>query len=268
MECSVSDLVKRGHEQAAELKSSCGAIDVRSLAQLISDLASHLDVQLARSNALATENAALKSAKEIIRHLNANREEANFCGIDDCHIDDAVEAMLTPATDVFLAEVRASAIEAFADNQAKIADEELVGGNLDLSLRFRGMARAAKEFAAQLRREAAMDSEPEGEFYEDGPLNWYQISDGDRVPAHRRIPLYRHAQQPVVESEFIPKNLDKALGVVGVALPESKEEFNFQSERWIQRLIDRVIRYADEFKEQPAPVVPEEITSASAPEVF
>lgn len=58
-----------------------------------------------------------------------------------------------------------------------------------------------------------------------------------------------------VENEFIPKNLDKALGVVGVALPESKEEFNFQTERWIQRLIDRVIRYADEFKEQPAPVV-------------
>ncbi|WP_240789038.1 rRNA adenine N-6-methyltransferase family protein [Raoultella ornithinolytica] len=46
---------------------------------------------------------------------------------------------------------------------------------------------------------AAMDSEPVGEFYEDGPLNWYQISDGDRVPAHRRIPLYRHAQPaPVV----------------------------------------------------------------------
>lgn len=61
-----------------------------------------------------------------------------------------------------------------------------------------------------------------------------------------------------VENEFIPKNLDKALGVVGVALPESKEEFNFQTERWIQRLIDRVIRYADEFKEQPAPVVPQQ----------
>lgn len=56
-----------------------------------------------------------------------------------------------------------------------------------------------------------------------------------------------------VDKEFIPKNLDKALGVVGVALPESKEEFNFQIERWIQLLIDRVIRYADEFKEQPVP---------------
>ncbi|EBY8337241.1 DUF551 domain-containing protein [Salmonella enterica subsp. enterica] len=70
------------------------------------------------------------------------------------------------------------------------------------------------------------------------------------------IPLYRHAQPVPVDKEFIPKNLDKALGVVGVALPESKEEFNFQIERWIQRLIDRVIRYADEFKEQPVPVVP------------
>lgn len=74
------------------------------------------------------------------------------------------------------------------------------------------------------------------------------------------IPLYRHAQPVPVGNEFIPKNLDKALGVVGVALPESKEEFNFQIERWIQRLIDRVIRYADEFKEQPMPVVPDDIS--------
>ncbi|HHV6180573.1 TPA: ead/Ea22-like family protein [Salmonella enterica] len=59
--------------------------------------------------ALAAENTGLKAAKEIIRHLNVNREEANFCGIDDCYIDDAVAAMITPATDAFLAEVQASA---------------------------------------------------------------------------------------------------------------------------------------------------------------
>ncbi|ECW7883253.1 DUF550 domain-containing protein [Salmonella enterica subsp. enterica] len=69
-------------------------------------------------------------------------------------------------------------------------------------------------------------------------------------------------QPAPVDKEFIPKNLDKALGVVGVALPESKEEFNFQIERWIQRLIDRVIRYADEFKEQPVPVVPNEMATS------
>ncbi|EAM3991044.1 hypothetical protein COQ12_21905 [Salmonella enterica] len=72
------------------------------------------------------------------------------------------------------------------------------------------------------------------------------------------LKLARIALASLEENEFIPKNLDKALGVVGVALPESKEEFNFQTECWIQRLIDRVIRYADEFKEQPVPVVPEE----------
>lgn len=78
---------------------------------------------------------------------------------------------------------------------------------------------------------------------------WPEPKDGE--------PRLHIKEQPVpVDKEFIPKNLDKALGVVGVALPESKEEFNFQIERWIQRLIDRVIRYADEFKEQPAPVVP------------
>lgn len=71
-----------------------------------------------------------------------------------------------------------------------------------------------------------------------------------------QMELARIALAALEENEFIPKNLDKALGGVGVALPESKEEFNFQIERWIQRLIDRVIRYADEFKEQPVPVVP------------
>ncbi|EDJ5861415.1 DUF551 domain-containing protein [Salmonella enterica] len=81
------------------------------------------------------------------------------------------------------------------------------------------------------------------------------------------IPLYRHAQPVPVDKEFIPKNLDKALGVVGVALPESKEEFNFQIERWIQRLIDRVIRYADEFKEQPVPVVPAEMPKGLAGQI-
>lgn len=68
----------------------------------------------------------------------------------------------------------------------------------------------------QERRKA--DSDPVGEFYEDGPLNWYQISDGDRVPAHRRIPLYRHAQ-PVPERERIRREhaewSDKTFGDVG-----------------------------------------------------
>ncbi|EAV4448617.1 protein Eaa [Salmonella enterica] len=84
------------------------------------------------------------------------------------------------------------------------------------------------------------------------------------LPAEEAEELARIALASLEENEFIPKNLDKALGVVGVALPESKEEFNFQIERWIQRLIDRVIRYADEFKEQPTPVVPDERAAFNA----
>lgn len=108
MECKVSDLVKRGHDQAVELKSSCGAVDVRDVAQLISDLATQLDVQLARSNALAAENAGLKSAIE--KHADSYimcgycRTERDGKNDDVCEVLDSI-----PATSAFLAEVRARA---------------------------------------------------------------------------------------------------------------------------------------------------------------
>ncbi|STR70950.1 Eaa1 [Raoultella ornithinolytica] len=108
---------------------------------------------------------------------------------------------------------------------------------------------------------AAMDSEPVAWMHSNNNIGIPAITVSQKIGRYWMAefenvqPLYRHAQTAPVDNTFIPKNLDKALGVVGVALPESKEEFNFQIERWIQRLIDRVIRYADEFKEQPAPVV-------------
>ncbi|HHR8452001.1 TPA: hypothetical protein ACS94F_001912 [Salmonella enterica subsp. enterica serovar Hvittingfoss] len=99
------------HSDYAELEAKYAALAEDNDKAMESLKQADAVVKLAHEkfSALAAENAAMKSAKEIIRHLNANREEANFCGIDDCHIDDAVEAMLTPATDAFLAEVRASA---------------------------------------------------------------------------------------------------------------------------------------------------------------
>lgn len=39
----IKELVQQGHDQAAELNASCGAVDVRIVAQLISDLATRLD---------------------------------------------------------------------------------------------------------------------------------------------------------------------------------------------------------------------------------
>ncbi|MDW4577444.1 hypothetical protein [Atlantibacter hermannii] len=50
-------LVRAGHELASELKADCGAVDMRSVANLLTELASALDVQSARSDALAAELA-------------------------------------------------------------------------------------------------------------------------------------------------------------------------------------------------------------------
>lgn len=112
MECNVSELVKIGHERAAELRAACGTIAV---AKLISDLATQLDVQLARSNALAAENAGLKNA---ITAVSKTSEECEINGDELKYVVepsefDALTDLLdeTPATDAFLAEVRASAVD-------------------------------------------------------------------------------------------------------------------------------------------------------------
>ncbi|EHN1426168.1 TPA: hypothetical protein ACHGHU_000473 [Escherichia coli] len=48
MESNIKGLVAAGHEMASELKAECGAVDMRSVAKLISDLATQLEVQLVR----------------------------------------------------------------------------------------------------------------------------------------------------------------------------------------------------------------------------
>ncbi|STB29513.1 hypothetical protein [Citrobacter koseri] len=117
-------------------------------------------VLLAKSKfeALAAENAKLADCANFYR-LGFNPVKGAF-GIeyrpteqllDDCG-NTAIEAIKTPATDAFLAEVRAQGVEMFANAQNKIADDEAVKGNVDLSPRYRGMSLAADTFAAQLRK--------------------------------------------------------------------------------------------------------------------
>ena len=64
MESNIKGLVAAGHEMASELKAECGAVDMRSVAKLISDLATQLEVQLVRANALAAESAAMHETIE------------------------------------------------------------------------------------------------------------------------------------------------------------------------------------------------------------
>lgn len=168
MESNIKGLVAAGHEMASELKAECGAVDMRSVAKLISDLATQLEVQLARANALAEDqqkaiesikqaDSAVKLAHEKFSALaaeNAAMHETieavrsvadNSSGIAGWHLNGDIatwEEILpeindieTQATDAFLAEVRAQGVEMFADH--------LLCPDLDDTIR---------DFAAQLRK--------------------------------------------------------------------------------------------------------------------
>lgn len=138
------ELIKAGHERAAELKGSFAAINACSVAQLISDLASQLEVQLVRSNALAAENFVLKQIIDSVTDLSNEPQyhsEGMGCGLEDRGITDRYEAMrhgwdeameriygevipcaeeiAFPATDAFLAEVRASGVDAAIEHLHK-----------------------------------------------------------------------------------------------------------------------------------------------------
>ncbi|EBN4270983.1 hypothetical protein QYJ89_003856 [Salmonella enterica] len=152
MECNISELVKSGHERAAELKASCCAVDVRSVAQLIRDLASQLEVQLVRSNTLAAENAHARERHVFIRALAVSILEHSGGRMDwRGAMEDATELLQTvdsvyaktPATDAFLAEVRAQGVEMFS--------EKFGGGTLLSNM----VKEVAADFAAKLRKGVA-----------------------------------------------------------------------------------------------------------------
>lgn len=90
------------------------------------------------------------------------------------------------------------------------------GGNLGYA-----MADAVKVIEGAI---ASFDAEPVGYFYADKPGDWYQISDGDRVPEHRRIPLYSNPQSSpavklpneFVSSEGIVVQIEKLMAVLAV----------------------------------------------------
>ncbi len=139
MESNIKGLVSAGHEMASELKAECGAVDMRSVAKLISDLATQLEVQLVRVNALAAENELARKAVQAFCDVVGDNTEviAEVVGRDGVLV--ILEAMKAtgnmPATDAFLAEVRAQGVEMFADH--------LLCPDLDDTIR---------DFAAQLRK--------------------------------------------------------------------------------------------------------------------
>ncbi|HDD9426932.1 TPA: hypothetical protein PBQ52_001829, partial [Escherichia coli] len=151
MERNIKGLVSAGHEMASELKAECGAVDMRSVAKLISDLATQLEVQLVRANALAedhqkaiesikqadaavklahekfsalaAENAGLKHAMAVtLEHVSVT--DAGQAGVAAMIINDALHHSETPATDAFLAEVRAQGVDAAIEAAKNLVAQE------------------------------------------------------------------------------------------------------------------------------------------------
>ncbi|HEG0666660.1 TPA: hypothetical protein SB645_001758 [Escherichia coli] len=180
MDGNIKGLVSAGHEMASELKAECGAVDMRSVVKLISDLATQLEVQLARANALAedqqraiesikqadaavklahekfsalaAENAGLKHAMAVtLEHVSVT--DAGQAGVAAMIINDALHHSETPATDAFLAEVRAQGVEMLAKNHQSIVNA-LKGDSLfsDGEYRHAAIVSAAVYFAAELRK--------------------------------------------------------------------------------------------------------------------
>lgn len=162
MESNIKGLVAAGHEMASELKAECGAVDMRSVAKLISDLATQLEVQLVRANALAedqqkaiesikqadsavklahekfsalaAENARLKSgAMDEIKVINRGGQA--YCVKDGAQVnpmyargwnDYRAKSLQsdTPATDAFLTEVRAQGVDAAIEAAKNLVAQE------------------------------------------------------------------------------------------------------------------------------------------------
>ncbi len=149
MESNIKGLVAAGHEMASELKAECGAVDMRSVAKLISDLATQLEVQLVRANALAAENAGLKHAMAVtLEHVSVT--DAGQAGVAAMIINDALHHSETPATDAFLAEVRAQGVEMARNAMIDFVDGE-IGPNKNVPGLIRG-AEICVSIAEQLRK--------------------------------------------------------------------------------------------------------------------
>lgn len=110
-----------------------------------------LEAQLA---ALTAENAGLKAAAEFAtasdmwEELGGNVMRYQY---QEWYADKLKSAMKTPATDAFLAEVRAQGVDMFAAHKRE-RQQALRSRSMRMSEESAGMAADAEDFAAQLRK--------------------------------------------------------------------------------------------------------------------
>lgn len=145
------ELVAAGHALAKELHCA-------ESAALVRELATQLDVQLSRGNALAAENAGLMSAHpqpfgpEMMKALDAyekHQDETPETGMLDAFfiLRDSIRVDTT-ATDAFLAEVRAQGVESAGEYLKQYAQ----GLHEEARLVLQDAGELCNGFAAQLRK--------------------------------------------------------------------------------------------------------------------
>lgn len=165
MESVIKQLVKIGHGMSAEV-----ATDEPAVAKLLVELSSALDVQYERANALeakcaalAAENAGLKS--DHVRIFNSGYQRGHEATVEGYYVDihqsdmttyhedivAEIEEEQTPATESFLAEVLAIAVDEVC---LKISNA-IVNCYQDEQIGLDAAATICGDLAAQLRQEAA-----------------------------------------------------------------------------------------------------------------
>ncbi|MEI9720966.1 hypothetical protein V5043_20715 [Enterobacter kobei] len=116
--------------------------------------------------ALAAENAGLKSVCEDRRTFIMNGVQLGYIQVPTVETDPALETIRvavspqepTPATDAFLAEVRAQGLNAFIQHRSAELDAHIKNGGEQFdekSVRIRDIIVSARLFREQIRKEAA-----------------------------------------------------------------------------------------------------------------
>ena len=136
-------LVRVGHEFAAAMSDDTPII---TIAKMVTELASALDVQTTRSDALAVENAALKRTLKVIassEHMDGDTVVCDF----DTLVSVAAGPIETTATDAWVNEQRAAG----ADLTKQQIEAAMKSCYQDEQIGLIEAAEIAGSFAAQLR---------------------------------------------------------------------------------------------------------------------
>lgn len=133
------------------------------LVRKFGELESKLETALreCRSAVITIDNLEAKCAALAAENAGLNKFIAQSCYVFDGEQDEISDAYIcatdggmpqTPATDAFLAEVRAQGVEMYADNLDNVADDAERGG-FDYAVKFlRSEASSVRLFADQLRK--------------------------------------------------------------------------------------------------------------------